>query len=179
MDEKTIKITTPLSEEVIVSLRAGEPVLITGTLYTARDAAHKRMIEMIERGGKPPFDFEGQIVYYTGPSPAKPGAAIGSVGPTTSGRMDAYAPFLMKLGLKAMIGKGLRNENVKRAIVDCRGIYFAALGGAAALIARSVKKAVVIAFPDLGTEAIRRLEVENFPAIVAVDARGNDVYDRP
>lgn len=179
MSEKTIEITTPLSDGAITALSAGEPVLITGTLYTARDAAHKRMIEMIERGEPLPFDFEGQIVYYAGPSPAKPGSVVGSIGPTTSGRMDLYAPVLIHRGLRAMIGKGLRNEKVKRAIVDCRGVYFAAIGGAAALIARSVRKAEVIAFPELGTEAIRRLEVEGFPAIVAIDARGNDIYDRP
>lgn len=178
MSERTIKISTPLSDEVIMGLNAGDPVLLTGTLYTARDAAHKLLVEMIERGERPPFDFEGQIVYYAGPSPAKPGAVVGSIGPTTSGRMDIYAPFLIRRGLRAMIGKGLRDENVKRAIVDCRGVYFAAIGGAAALIARSVRKAEVIAFPELGTEAIRRLEVEDFPAIVAIDVRGNDVYDR-
>ncbi len=178
MSEKRIEITTPLSNEAIGSLNAGDSVFITGTIYTARDAAHKRLVEMIERGEKPPFDFAGQIVYYAGPSPAKPGAVVGSIGPTTSGRMDAYSPFLIERGLRAMIGKGLRDEGVKRAIVTHGGVYFAAIGGAAALIAKSVKKVEVVAFEDLGTEAIRRLEVENFPAIVAIDARGNDVYAR-
>ena len=178
MSEKGIKISTPLTDDAIKDLNAGDSVFVTGTIYTARDAAHKRLVEMIERGEKPPFDFEGQIVYYAGPSPAKPGAVVGSIGPTTSGRMDAYSPFLIERGLKAMIGKGLRDENVKRAIVKHGGVYFAAIGGAAALIAKSVKKVEVIAFEDLGTEAIRRLEVEDFPAIVAIDARGKDVYER-
>jgi len=178
MIDKKIEITAPITDDVIAGLRAGDSVLITGVIFTARDAAHKRMVEMIGRGEKPPFDFAGQIVYYAGPSPAKPGAVIGSVGPTTSGRMDAYSPVLIRLGLKAMIGKGLRDENVKRAIVECGGVYFAALGGAAALIAGSVTAAEVIAFPELGPEAIRRLEVARFPAVVAIDSLGNDVYDR-
>ncbi|MDR1516066.1 MAG: Fe-S-containing hydro-lyase [Synergistaceae bacterium] len=173
----TKKISTPLSDEVIKGLSAGDRVLITGVVYTARDAAHKRMFEILERGEDMPFDFFGQIVYYAGPSPARPGAAIGSIGPTTSGRMDAYSPALIKIGLKAMIGKGLRNEDVKRAIVSHCGVYMAAIGGAGALISRSVKRARVIAFPELGAEAIRMLDVEDFPAIVAIDSSGRDIYD--
>jgi fumarate hydratase subunit beta len=176
-DDGAKKISTPLSDEAIMSLSAGDRVLISGTVYTARDAAHKRLFEVIESGGEMPFDFSGQIVYYAGPSPARPGAAIGSIGPTTSGRMDLYSPALIRLGLKAMIGKGLRNGEVKRAIAECRGVYMVAIGGAAALISRSVKSARIIAFPELGTEAIRRLEVEGFPAIVAIDPYGNDIYD--
>ncbi|MDR1944378.1 MAG: Fe-S-containing hydro-lyase [Synergistaceae bacterium] len=172
------KIYTPLSDETISALRVGEKVRITGVVYTARDAAHKRVIEMIGRGETPPFEFSGQIVYYAGPSPARPGQAIGAIGPTTSGRMDAYSPALIKLGLKAMIGKGLRNGEVKRAITEHRGVYFAAIGGAAALISRSVRKAELVAFPDLGAEAIRRLEVGDFPAIVAIDSFGADIYER-
>jgi fumarate hydratase subunit beta len=175
-DGKGKKISTPLTDEIIKELSAGDRVLITGVVYTARDAAHKRMIEIMERGGEMPFDFSGQIVYYAGPSPARPGAAIGSIGPTTSGRMDAYSPALITLGLKVMIGKGLRNEEVRRAITGYRGAYLVAIGGAGALISRSVKSARVIAFPELGTEAIRMLEVEDFPAIVAIDSSGKDIY---
>jgi fumarate hydratase subunit beta len=170
------KITTPLSDESIRGLAVGDRVLITGIVYTARDAAHKRLFEIMQSGGSMPFDFAGQIVYYAGPSPARPGAAIGSIGPTTSGRMDSYSPALIRLGLKAMIGKGLRDDEVKRAIVEHCGVYFAAVGGAGALISRSVRRADVIAFPELGTEAIRRLEVEDFPAVVAIDSSGNDIY---
>jgi fumarate hydratase subunit beta len=173
-----IPITTPLSDAAIRSLAVGDAVSISGVLYTARDAAHKRLAEMISRGEEMPFDFEGAVVYYTGPTPSRPGAVIGSAGPTTSGRMDAYSPTLIALGLKAMIGKGLRNEDVKRAIVRHGGLYLAAAGGAGALLARSVKSSEVIAFPDLGTEAIRRLTVENFPAIVAIDSSGGDIYER-
>lgn len=178
MGARGIGLRTPLTDTAIASLRAGDSVRITGTIYTARDAAHKRLVEMIGRGEAPPFGFEGQIVYYAGPSPARPGAVVGSIGPTTSGRMDAYSPFLIERGLRAMIGKGLRDAVVRRAIVEHGGVYFAAVGGAAALIARSVRKAEVVAFPDLGAEAIHRLEVEDFPAIVAIDARGEDVYER-
>jgi fumarate hydratase subunit beta len=177
-DKIAKKIFTPLSDEVIRSLVTGDKVSITGVVYTARDAAHKRLFEILEAGGELPFEFAGQIVYYAGPSPARPGAAIGSIGPTTSGRMDYYSPALIKLGLKAMIGKGLRNGEVKRSIVEHCGVYMAAIGGAAALISRSVKSAETIAFPDLGTEAIRRLEVEGFPAIVAIDSNGKDIYLR-
>lgn len=171
-------IRTPLTDETIASLKAGEMVYLSGELYTARDAAHKRLTEMIGRGEAPPFDFKGQVVYYAGPCPAKPGFVIGSVGPTTSGRMDAYAPALIRLGLKAMIGKGSRNEEVVRAIVENKGVYFAAIGGAAALMSGCVKKAEMVAFEDLGTEAVRRLTVEELPLVVAVDSQGRDAYKR-
>jgi len=153
-------------------------VLISGAVYTARDAAHKRLTEMINSGRQPPFEFKGQIVYYCGPCPNRPGNVIGSAGPTTSGRMDAYSPLLIENGLKAMIGKGRRNQAVKDAIKAYGGVYFAAIGGAGALIAGCVKKWEPIAFEDLGPEAIKRLTVEKLPVIVAVDANGNDVYDR-
>lgn len=178
MNKEIRRIETPVSDEVISALQAGDSVLVSGVVYTARDAAHKRLVEMLDVGEEMPFDFAGQIVYYAGPSPTRPGATIGSIGPTTSGRMDAYSPALIERGLKVMIGKGLRDDGVKRAIVDHGGLYLAAIGGAAALISRSVKSAEVIAFPDLGTEAIRRLEVVLFPAIVAIDAQGRDVYAR-
>ena len=173
---KNKKLQTPLSSEAIRALSAGDSVLITGIVYTARDAAHKRLVEMIERGEKLPFDFAGQIVYYAGPTPARPGRPIGSVGPTTSGRMDAYTPFMIEHGLKVMIGKGLRNEAVRESIRAHGGLYLVAVGGAAALISRSVTSAEVIAFPDLGTEAIRRLEVVDFPAVVGIDSQGRDIY---
>ncbi|MDR1136723.1 MAG: FumA C-terminus/TtdB family hydratase beta subunit [Synergistaceae bacterium] len=173
-----IKITTPLSDCVIRGLSRGDSVSLSGVVFTARDAAHSRLVEMLERREAMPFDFEGAAVYYAGPSPARPGAVTGSIGPTTSGRMDAYSPALIAAGLKVMIGKGIRNSLVKKAILEHRGIYLAATGGAAALIARSVKASEVIAFPELGTEAIRRLEVEDFPAIVAIDSEGNDIYER-
>lgn len=171
-------IRTPLSQDVINSLEAGQMVYISGDIYTARDAAHKRLVEMIERGEEMPFDFTGQVVYYAGPCPNKPGMVIGSVGPTTSGRMDAYTPTLIAKGLKAMIGKGLRDDEVTRAIVENKGIYFAAIGGAAALMSQCVKKVEMIAFEDLGTEAIRKLTVEELPVVVAIDAQGRDTYKR-
>lgn len=175
MAEKHLQ--TPLSDKDIAELSAGDMVYLSGTVYTARDAAHKRMVELLDKGGEPmPFDFEGQVVYYAGPCPAKPGMVIGSVGPTTSGRMDAYSPRLINQGLKSMIGKGLRDAAVKKAIVDQGGVYFAAIGGAAALMSQCVKSAEVIAFEDLGTEAIRRLIIENLPVVVAVDSKGRDVY---
>ena len=178
MSGERIKVTAPFSDGAIRSLAVGGTLLISGVLYTARDAAHKRLVEMASRGEKMPFEFDGAVVYYVGPTPARPGAVIGSAGPTTSGRMDAYSPTLMALGLKVMIGKGLRNADVKRAIVEHGGLYLAATGGAAALIARSVRSSEVVAFPDLGTEAIRRLVVEDFPATVAVDSTGRDIYER-
>lgn len=152
-------------------------VYVTGTIYTARDAAHKRLVEMLERGEAMPFDFEGQIVYYAGPAPAKPGEPIGSVGPTTSGRMDAYTPTLMKEGLRAMIGKGLRSREVIDTLISETGVYFAAIGGAAALMSGCVKSAEVIAFEDLGPEAIRKLYVEELPVIVAIDCEGRNSYE--
>lgn len=175
--ERRIALHTPLLD-TIARLRAGDAVSITGVLYTARDASHERLVSLIRRGQEPPFDFRGQIVYYAGPSPTRPGEPVGSIGPTTSGRMDAYSPFLIERGLKVMIGKGRRSEAVKTAIVKYGGLYLAAVGGAAALLARSVKSSRVVAYPELGPEAIFRLEVENFPAIVAVDSLGNDVYER-
>ena len=169
-------ITTPLEPEVIEKLKAGDQVSITGVLYTARDAAHKRLIEALDRGEEPPLDLRGQTLYYMGPSPAKPGQVIGAAGPTTSGRMDSYSPRLIAAGLKGMIGKGSRSQEVKEAIKKHKAVYFAAIGGAGALITRAIKKAEVVAYEDLGAEAIMRLEVENFPAIVVNDAHGGDLY---
>lgn len=169
-------ITTPVSDDAIKNLKSGEIVYIKGTVYTARDAGHKRLVEMIGRNEPMPFDFKGQIVYYAGPCPNRPGMVIGSIGPTTSGRMDKYSPALISLGLKIMIGKGLRDNNVKEAIIKSTGVYFAAIGGAAALMSQCVKKSQIIAFEDLGAEAIRKLEVDKLPVIVAIDSIGNDVY---
>jgi len=174
----TINIKTPLDEETIKKLKAGDQVFITGVIYTARDAAHKRLVEALDKGEKLPFDLTNQTVYYMGPSPAKPGQVIGSAGPTTSGRMDSYAPRLMAAGLKGMIGKGNRSQSVKDAIKKYKAIYFAAIGGAGALISKSIKKAEVIAYEELGAEAIRRLEVENFPATVINDIYGGDLYEQ-
>jgi fumarate hydratase subunit beta len=174
----TLNIKTPLDEETIKKLKAGDQVFITGVIYSARDAAHKRLVEVLDRGEKLPFDIANQVVYYMGPSPAKPGQVIGSAGPTTSGRMDSYTPRLMAAGLKGMIGKGNRSQAVKDAIKQYKGIYFAAIGGAGALISKSIKKAEVIAYDDLGAEAIRRLEVENFPATVINDIYGGDLYEQ-
>ncbi len=171
-----IKIKTPLTDEIVSKLKSGDSVLITGVMYTGRDAAHKRMIDALNKGDKLPFDIQGQIIYYVGPSPAKPGKPIGSAGPTTSYRMDAYAPTLIKLGLKGMIGKGWRAKEVIDACIKYKAIYFGATGGAGALIARAIKKAEVIAYDDLGPEAVRRIEVVDFPAIVINDAFGNDLY---
>jgi fumarate hydratase subunit beta len=174
----TINIKTPLDEKTIEKLKAGDQVFITGVIYTARDAAHKRLVETLDKGEKMPVDLTGQTVYYMGPSPAKPGQAIGSAGPTTSGRMDSYAPRLMASGLKGMIGKGNRSQAVKDAIRKYKAVYFAAIGGAGALISKSIKKAEVIAYEDLGAEAIRRLEVENFPVTVINDIHGGDLYQQ-
>lgn len=170
------KITTPLTQDAIDGFCSGEQALISGTIYTARDAAHKRMIEGLERGEPSPFDLKGQIIYYTGPTPAPPGRPIGSAGPTTSYRMDPYAPRLIELGLKGMIGKGPRGRVVLDAVKKNRAVYFAALGGAGALIAKSIRKAEVIAYPDLGAEAVYRLEVEDFPVVVINDVYGGDLY---
>lgn len=175
---KKWNITTPLDEKTIEKLKAGDQVLITGTIYSARDAAHKRMAEALDKGEVLPFDIRNQIIYYMGPAPARPGWAIGSAGPTTSGRMDSYAPRLMAEGLKGMIGKGNRNQSVKDAMKKYRAVYFAAIGGAGALIARSIKKGEVIAYEDLGAEAIRVLQVENFPATVINDVDGGDLYEQ-
>jgi fumarate hydratase subunit beta len=171
-----IKITTPVDDDVLSSLNAGDRVIINGILYTARDAAHKRMVETLGRGESLPVDLTGQIIYYAGPSPTPPGKPIGSVGPTTSYRMDPYAPRLMEAGLKGMIGKGPRSQEVIDAMVKNKAVYFAAIGGAAALLARQVKKADIIAYEDLGPEAIRRLVVEDFPVIVVNDIYGKDLF---
>lgn len=170
------KINTPLKEEDIKKFKIGDQVILNGVIYTGRDAAHKKLIELIKNGEKLPFDLEGQTIYYVGPSPAKPDKVIGSAGPTTSGRMDAYAPELIKLGLKGMIGKGSRSAAVKEAIKEYHSIYFAATGGAAALIAKKITKAEVVAYPELGPEAIYRLEVEDFPVTVVNDIYGGDLY---
>ena len=169
-------ITTPLTDAAIAELRAGDNVTITGTILAARDAAHKRLIELIDRGEPLPIDFAGQVIYFAGPSPAKPGRPIGSVGPTTSGRMDAYSPALLDLGLKGMVGKGYRNQAVKDAMARNRAVYFAAVGGAAALLAQRVTASRVIAYEDLGPEAIRELDVVDFPVIVINDVYGGDLY---
>ncbi len=172
-----MEIKTPLTRDMARELKAGDIVKITGYIYTARDAAHKRMTEAAEKGEKLPFDPENQIIYYVGPTPAKPGEVIGSAGPTTSGRMDAYAPEMMELGLTGMIGKGKRNDEVKEAMKKYGAVYFAATGGAAALISSHIKEAELIAYEDLGTEAVRRLYVEDFPAVVVIDSFGNDLYE--
>jgi fumarate hydratase subunit beta len=170
-------INTPLTDEVTSSLHAGDRALINGIIYTGRDAAHKRLAELLERGEKLPFEIRGQIIYYVGPCPAKPGKAIGSAGPTTSGRMDAYTPGLMEIGLKGMIGKGLRSESVVDSIVRHKGVYFAAIGGAGALLSEAVKEAEVVAFADLGPEAVFKLKVEKFPVTVIIDAEGKNLYE--
>lgn len=171
-------IQAPLSKEDIMGLTVGETVLVNGTVYTARDAAHQRMAAAIEAGDKLPFDPQGQVIYYTGPSPAPPGRVIGSAGPTTSGRMDIYAPLLIERGLRVMIGKGERNQAVKDAMCKHGVVYLATVGGAGAYLARRIIAATVAAYPELGPEAVYRLEVRDFPCIVAIDARGNDIYER-
>ena len=172
-----IDLETPLDNSTIEKLKAGDKVRISGVLYTGRDAAHKRLIEMVESGKDLPFDVKGQLLYYVGPTPAKPGQVIGSAGPTTSYRMDTYAPTLIKMGLKGTIGKGSRSKEVIEAMKKHKAVYFAAVGGAAALIAKAIKRVEIIAFDDLGTEAIRKMEVENFPAIVVNDTKGGDLYN--
>jgi fumarate hydratase subunit beta len=172
------QIRTPLTDEVVRELRIGEKVNLTGSIFSARDAAHKRLVELIERGEDLPFELPGQVIYYVGPAPAKPGFAVGSAGPTSSYRMDAYAPILIANGLKGMIGKGPRGENVKQAMKEHGAVYFAAVGGAGALISKSIVAAEVIAYPELGAEAIRRMDVKGFPAIVAIDMFGEDLYER-
>jgi fumarate hydratase subunit beta len=172
-----MKLTTPLTDASVEKLHAGDTVEITGTIYVARDAAHKKMVEALDRGEKLPVDLTGQIVYYMGPSPTKPGQVFGSAGPTTSGRMDAYAPRLMQEGLKGMIGKGLRAAPVKDAMKKYKAVYFAATGGAAALIAQRIKKAQVMAYEELGAEALQKLQVEDFPVIVVNDMFGGDAYE--
>ena len=171
-------IRAPLDTETISSLKAGDFVYISGTIYTARDAAHKRMSEALAGKGALPIELKNNIIYYLGPSPAREGRVIGSAGPTTSGRMDKYTPALLDLGLKGMIGKGRRSKEVKEAVVRNGCVYFAAIGGAGALLSKAIKASEVVAYEDLGTEAIRKLEVENFPVIVVMDADGNDLYEK-
>ena len=170
-------LKAPLTDEVIHNLKMGDEVLLVGTIYVARDAAHKRMIEALARGEELPADLNGQIIYYAGPCPAPPGKPIGSAGPTTSGRMDAYAPTLIEKGLKGMVGKGLRNQGVIDAMKKYGAIYFATPGGAGVYLANRIKKAEVIAYEDLGAEALFKLEVEDFPCVVCIDAEGNDLYE--
>lgn len=169
-------INTPLTDEAINGLKAGDRILLNGVIYTGRDVAHKRLVELIKKGEELPMDIRNQTIYYVGPCPAKPGQVIGSAGPTTSGRMDAYAHLLMEKGLKGMIGKGIRNQQVVDAIIKYNCVYFAAIGGAGALLAEAIKEAEIIAFPDLGAEAIYKLRVENFPVTVIIDNEGNDLY---
>ncbi len=170
------KIMLPLTDETLAGLKAGDNILLTGTMYVGRDAAHKRMVEALEQGKPLPFDIKGQVIYFMGPSPARPGQPIGSAGPTTSGRMDSYSPRLIAEGLKGMIGKGMRSQEVKDAMKKYKAVYLAAIGGAGALISKTIKKSEVIAYEELGAEAIRRLEVEDFPATVVNDIYGGDLY---
>jgi len=172
----TIKITTPLTDDTIDKLKAGDTVLITGDVYTARDQAHKKLVDLLDKGEPLPFPVEGSLVYYVGPSPARPGKPIGSAGPTTSGRMNPYAPKVIAAGSKGMIGKGEMSAEVAEALRKHKAVYMVAVGGAAALIARSITAAEVVAYEDLGAEAISRLEVKDFPAIVAQDAYGNNLF---
>jgi fumarate hydratase subunit beta len=171
-------LTTPLSSEDTKQLKAGDTVFLNGTIFTARDAAHKRLVELIEKGEELPFDLEGSVIYFVGPTPPKPGDPIGSAGPTTSYRMDSYSPTMLKHGSKGMIGKGKRDQGVKDACVDYDGIYFGATGGAGALLGKQIKSAEVIAYPELGPEAVRKLTVENFPVTVINDTHGSDLYQQ-
>lgn len=172
-----IHITTPLTKQKIQTLRAGDEVLLSGTIYTGRDAAHKRMIALLQEEKELPFDIKDQIIFYVGPTPTKPGQVFGSGGPTTAGRMDAYAPTLLSLGLHGMIGKGYRSNEVKEAICKYQGVYFGAIGGAGAMMSSCITKCKSIAFEDLGPEAIRKLEVCNMPLVVVIDCLGNDLYE--
>lgn len=171
------EVRPPLTDADVEALKAGDRVRITGVLYTARDAAHGRLLPLLEKGEPLPIDVRGQIIYYTGPSPARPGDVAGSIGPTTASRMDKYTPALLRLGLKGTIGKGYRGPAVKDALRQYRGVYFGAIGGAGAVLSRHVKKLEIVAYEDLGTEAIRRLEVEGFPVIVVNDCHGGDLYE--
>ncbi|MEL3903566.1 MAG: Fe-S-containing hydro-lyase [Treponemataceae bacterium] len=175
---KTVKITTPLTRDDLKDIEAGDMVYITGYVYTARDAAHKRLCELLDKGEKLPIDVKGNIIYYVGPTPAKPGEPIGSAGPTTSYRMDAYTPQLLDQGLMGMIGKGKRNQAVIDKIVEHGACYFAAIGGAAALIKSKIKTAELICYEDLGSEAVRKLYVEDFPVTCIIDSKGNNLYER-
>jgi fumarate hydratase subunit beta len=171
------EITTPLTDDVVRELRAGDHVRVSGVVYQARDAAHKRLVALIEEGAPLPFDLRGAVVYYMGPSPAPPGHVVGSAGPTTSGRMDAYAPLLLRHGLKGMIGKGSRSQAVKDALREYTAVYLAAIGGAGALLSTHIVRHEVIAYPELGAEAVARLEVTGFPAVVVNDCNGGDLYE--
>lgn len=172
-----MKLELPITDEKCEKLHAGDAVELSGVMYVGRDAAHKKLVEALDRGEELPLDLKGATIYYMGPSPARPGQAIGSAGPTTSGRMDAYTPRLMEAGLKGMIGKGSRSQAVKDALKNFRGVYFAAIGGAGALISKSIKKCDVIAYGDLGPEALTRIEVEDFPVVVVNDMHGGDLYE--
>lgn len=172
-----IRLNTPLADDVVENLRIGQRALLNGVLYTGRDAAHKKLVDLLDQGKELPIELKGQVIYYVGPSPAKPGQVIGSAGPTTAGRMDAYAPRLIALGLKGMIGKGKRSPEVIKAIKQHKSVYFAAVGGAAALISGCIKECSVVAYPELGPEAIHRLVVEEFPVIVVNDTLGGDLYE--
>ncbi len=174
---EAIRLKTPLSDVDVEKLKSGDKVLLNGVIYTGRDAAHKRLLDLIKEGKPLPIDIKGQVIYYVGPAPAKPGQVIGSAGQTTSGRMDAYSPKLMEMGLKGMIGKGMRKKEVVEAMKKYKAVYFAATGGAGALLAKAIKKAEVVAYEDLGPEAINRLEVEDFPVTVVNDTKGNDLYE--
>jgi fumarate hydratase subunit beta len=171
-----IRLQTPLRDDVVKDLKIGDRLFISGVLYSARDAAHTRMVALLDQGGTLPFDIRGQVIYYVGPTPPRPGSVIGAAGPTTSYRMDAFSPRLMKQGLKGMIGKGMRSREVIEAMQRYRCIYMAAVGGAGALLSKRIKKAEIVAYEDLGPEAIRRLEVEDFPVVLINDIRGNDLY---
>ena len=175
---EAVHITTPLDRKTIKELTAGTSVLISGTIYTARDAAHKRLVEALKKKEELPFVLKGQTIYYAGPSPARPGRTIGSAGPTTSGRMDVYTPRMLAAGVKAMIGKGSRSMEAREAMQKYKAVYFVATGGAGALLAQTIKKATVVAYEDLGPEAVRMLTVDNFPAIVANDIYGNDLFEQ-
>ena len=175
---EAIRLQTPLIDADVVKLQAGDKVFLNGVIYTGRDAAHKRLFDLLKEGKPLPIDIKGQVIYYVGPAPAKPGQAIGSAGPTTSGRMDAYSPKLMEIGLKGMIGKGMRKKEVVEAMKKYKAVYFAATGGAGALLAKAIKKAEIVAYEDLGPEAINRLEVVDFPVIVVNDTQGNDLYQQ-
>ena len=172
------RITTPLTNDKIRGLKAGDSVLLSGVIYTARDAAHKRLVELIDNGEKLPIDVKDAVIYYVGPTPAKPGRVLGSAGPTTSYRMDDYTPKLLDLGLKGMIGKGLRSEEVVTSMIKNGAVYFGAIGGAGALISKCVKKSEIVTYEDLGSEAIRRLEVEDLPIVVVIDSEGNNLYKK-
>lgn len=178
MEDNKKRVTVPLTDEDARSLKAGDYVYLNGTVYSARDAAHKRMQEALDAGKELPFDIKGNVIYYLGPSPAREGMVIGSAGPTTASRMDKYTPELLDLGLKGMIGKGKRSQAVHEAIIRNGCVYFAAVGGAGALLSKAITASEVIAYDDLGTEAIRKMEIKDFPAIVVIDSEGNDLYEK-